>query len=674
MKHPLVFPLLFVLLSFSIIYLSTGDANMVYVGILVVALVALLWNLFSINRDRKYIREKEKLYLAVIEHGQDALIVTDLKGCIKMANRQSEKLLGFVKNGLINHQIQEIIKTKHQDPKTDEMILENLLWENGDNSDLKTDALKKNGETLPVTISITKSNQSYIIVINDLSWQKTSSTYYDQYQIKHQMLKNIHNVMIWQYNVDNHEIRWETHNKNFFHLDFQHGHLNEFAHFIHPDDKSHFLKFLQETVDTGMEMDLEHRIVQTDGSIIWLRNQAILIQDRASPIIAGLAMNITDLKKHETQLNRCREILGQNQQGRYYFVGRIADQIEAPVKQIHKSLSGIKQTKDLDPVIAQQVKTAYRCTEEMQDLIGQMAELSDIQTVYQIPTAEPVDVGKVLQEVLKETDRKIRSSKVILDNQISSHSFLRNDPGLLKKILSNMIQSLIILNSKNGKLRLAHEHDGKYYTIKFIDTNDKLDTNDLENMLDAFKYMDRTKKLPNLEVGLKLAIVKSAVEKTHGTMIVESNPNFGNTISIQWPATQTNTHEHGATKPQIEILYLGDSANTVKLMENVVDEFWEANLMVSQNPDHAQLTIKKQPYDIIFLDADSAIFHPTDILAMIPYSDLQHRPQIIGISEASADQKLQENLNQPYDELWEKPLDCDLVRLKILEIKQQRND
>lgn len=79
---------------------------------------------------------------------------------------------------------------------------------------------------------------------------------------------------------------------------------------VHPDDRA-VVKATLEQVATSGHYDYEYRIVRPDASIRWLRDRARLVTDsfRRPLRLDGIASDITELKKAETQLLESRERL-----------------------------------------------------------------------------------------------------------------------------------------------------------------------------------------------------------------------------------------------------------------------------------------------------------------------------------------------------------------------------
>jgi PAS domain S-box-containing protein len=73
---------------------------------------------------------------------------------------------------------------------------------------------------------------------------------------------------------------------------------------VHPDDLQNVLDSVKACIEKGKEYNVEHRIIQTNGSIRWVSTTADVIRDETGkPIrLAGVSQDITDRKQAEEAL------------------------------------------------------------------------------------------------------------------------------------------------------------------------------------------------------------------------------------------------------------------------------------------------------------------------------------------------------------------------------------
>ncbi|RYH29620.1 MAG: PAS domain S-box protein, partial [Alcaligenaceae bacterium] len=79
--------------------------------------------------------------------------------------------------------------------------------------------------------------------------------------------------------------------------------------YIHPLDKEKVRTAIQEAIHGKKIFQLEHRVLQQDGSIGWTLSRAVPIIDDAGTIVEwfGAASDITDRKRFEEALTEAKE-------------------------------------------------------------------------------------------------------------------------------------------------------------------------------------------------------------------------------------------------------------------------------------------------------------------------------------------------------------------------------
>lgn len=68
---------------------------------------------------------------------------------------------------------------------------------------------------------------------------------------------------------------------------------------LHPEDREAALAGIQQSDQTGRPLEIEYRMLAQDGSVVWFRDQAILVRDdQGQPVYwMGLMIDITHRKK-----------------------------------------------------------------------------------------------------------------------------------------------------------------------------------------------------------------------------------------------------------------------------------------------------------------------------------------------------------------------------------------
>ncbi|OCQ97189.1 hypothetical protein BCD64_16685 [Nostoc sp. MBR 210] len=89
------------------------------------------------------------------------------------------------------------------------------------------------------------------------------------------------------------------------------GLCNSWVNFVHPQDHPFVLQAVQTTLATGEPLNIEYRMMTQDNKVIWIQDQArlVLAPDGKTPILQGVAFNISDRKQAEQALQEKENFL-----------------------------------------------------------------------------------------------------------------------------------------------------------------------------------------------------------------------------------------------------------------------------------------------------------------------------------------------------------------------------
>src|SRR5205085_1038019 len=113
--------------------------------------------------------------------------------------------------------------------------------------------------------------------------------------------------------------------------------------------------------------------------------------------------------------------------------------------------------------------------------------------VRETASPEPLDAGKILEEVLQLYLRKLQSKRVVVDRHLGENLEIRGYPGELRQLISNLILNAMDAMQEGGRLRLrvarTHEYSGEQRSgvrITVADTGNGIKPVDLPHIFEPF--------------------------------------------------------------------------------------------------------------------------------------------------------------------------------------------
>lgn len=148
---------------------------------------------------------------------------------------------------------------------------------------------------------------------------------------------------------------------------------------------------------------------------------------------------------------------------------------------------------------------------------------------------EPVDIGALVAEVLRELEPMASARNVTLRAESSSDVEILTSPDLLYRCVLNLVDNAIKYSGEGSQVTVTTIRAGGRVTIAVADNGVGIDAESLPKVFDRFYRVDKGRSRREGGTGLGLAIVKQVVESLGGQVGVESQVGVGTTFTIRLP-------------------------------------------------------------------------------------------------------------------------------------------
>jgi signal transduction histidine kinase len=135
---------------------------------------------------------------------------------------------------------------------------------------------------------------------------------------------------------------------------------------------------------------------------------------------------------------------------------------------------------------------------------------------------EPTDLGSIAADCVTDVRARADDAAVELRAQLSP-AWVRGEPGLLERMVANLIDNGIQHNERGGFLDVRTEvRDGRA-TLRLVNGGDPIDTADAVTLTDPFRRLDGRSG----GFGLGLSIVRSVIDVHGGTLELRARESGG---------------------------------------------------------------------------------------------------------------------------------------------------
>jgi two-component system, OmpR family, sensor histidine kinase KdpD len=177
------------------------------------------------------------------------------------------------------------------------------------------------------------------------------------------------------------------------------------------------------------------------------------------------------------------------------------------------------------------VDIAVESLDRLQVLVGDILDMSRLRAGVLGVTTRPVALEEVVAQVLSHLDDDAELSvRVRLDPALPD---VTADPGLLERIVDNLVRNALRYGVGRGVLVAASRYDGTV-ELRVADRGPGIPAADRDRVFQPFQRLDDTHNRSGL--GLGLALARGLAEAMGGRLVPEDTPGGGLTMVLSLPS------------------------------------------------------------------------------------------------------------------------------------------
>ncbi|MEX1116247.1 MAG: PAS domain-containing protein [Akkermansiaceae bacterium] len=342
-------------------------------------------------------------------------------------------------------------------------------------------------------------------------------------------------IGIWDYDPVNNSLVWDEQMFQIFGVDPKRfsGNFESWQIAVHPDDVARETQKVRQTLEGGAEYDSDFRIVWPDGSIRYIKANAIVQRDESGrPVhMIGTNWDITQPKRMEEELARSNADLAQ-------FASIASHDLQEPLRAVAGCVELLaKGYRDrLDENAAELMQHALEGTRRMQNLIHDLLAYSRVDSGGR--PLVPTDANATLDEALANLTIMLSERDVLVTR--GALPTVVADPRQLSQLFQNLIANGVkFCAERRPEIHVSAEFKNGCWEFAVHDNGIGIEPQYLERIFVIFQRLHTRREYPGTGIGL--AICKRIVERHRGRIWVESEPDKGSTffsLSLNPPITR----------------------------------------------------------------------------------------------------------------------------------------
>lgn len=434
--------------------------------------------------------------------------------------------------------------------------------------------------------------------------------------------------------------------------------------------------------------DLE---LQFRGRSIHVFHWALPFRDRLGAIVGVIGGWLDVTERHELllALSAAKEEADTANRSKSQFLASMSHEIRTPLHAIIGLLE-IEIRQKPAPEIGNNILVAYESANALLSLIGDILDLSRIESGIHQPKPEPCHLPQRVEQVINLFRNQAESKSIELRHQIDiTHPCVMLDAMMFTQIFSNLLSNAIKFTDQGYVSVILYqgsvdtETQRGEFVLDIEDSGCGLNKAQQQAIFEPFVQAGNSQR-QLLGTGLGLSICRKLATLLAGDVLVESQPGKGSVFRFYFLAPLTNATETYKQPPQrqpfqqpLRVMIIDDHApNRLLLGQQLNYAGHKALLLESaiqalaiwrQNPDEFDLIIS----DCNLPDMDGFAF--TRQLRALE-AELQRRPVLIYGLTASAEREIiQRCLDAGMDDCMFKPLNVDALMRYLSKTEHQNN-
>ncbi len=386
------------------------------------------------------------------------------------------------------------------------------------------------------------------------------------------------------------------------------------SNFVHPDDQEHYLEALRRTFEAQEPINIEYRIIRSDGEVRHLREVEHVFQtENGQPLRSeGIVQDITETKLAEEQLRQVQKMdaIGQ-------LTGGLAHDFNNLLTVVLGNLQLIERRVKDDERLVKRVDTAIHAAQRGAELTKSLLAFSRRQRLdSQVINLNEAVSG--MQQLLRTTVSEQIELRLDLADALRNTAV---DPAQLESALLNLVINArdampeggrLLIETKNEDLDevYAAKHQdvqaGPYVMLSVTDSGTGMSPEVQKHVFEPFF----TTKDVGKGTGLGLSMVFGFIKQSGGHVALYSEEGSGTSFKLFLPAVEAEGESAGEHSSSLEcprgdetILVVEDQDEVRQTSLAILEELGYRVYSAGNGPSALELLDRLQSeIDLLFTD------------------------------------------------------------------------
>ncbi|MDH5526682.1 MAG: PAS domain S-box protein [Nitrospirota bacterium] len=494
------------------------------------------------------LRDSVVRHRTVLETMVDALITIDNHGRIETINSAAEAMFGYPTREAAGQPI-TLLMPDQTGPRPEDM--ESTEADPMSIHSREVRARRKDGSEFPAELSVGRMQIAgkikYSGIVRDLTERKEAERALQESSEGMILAQQIAHLGHWVWDIESGALSWSEEIYRIFGLDPDRfpATYDSFLLAVHPEDRDIVTGGVDMALRGSRDYDVEHRVVQPDGTIRFVREQGEVTRSTTSgkPVrMVGTVHDITEHKKLEAELSdRVRELEASKREIQSFY-HTLSHELKTPLTSAREFTLIIKDglagplTDEQDEYLTDIEESCNQMTLIINDLV----DATRLETGKLAIDPVPVRVAELTGRALAAVAERATQKGVVLLNHIPDPlPGVVADPHRITQVLTNLLTNALKFTPEGGTVEVDAERsadDPAMVAISVRDSGRGMSPEQATHVFQRFYQIDKGDAHTHQGLGLGLFICRELVQLHGGVISVQSELGNGSTFTFTLPA------------------------------------------------------------------------------------------------------------------------------------------
>jgi two-component system sensor histidine kinase CpxA len=215
----------------------------------------------------------------------------------------------------------------------------------------------------------------------------------------------------------------------------------------------------------------------------------------------------------------------------------VSHELRSPLARLSVALELARE--DGTPETEPHLNRMERETHKLNQLIGQLLELSSMEALERVDAFSPVSLNSLLEEIIPDAEYEASQRQCAVGFSADADCTIRGNREMLYRAIENVVRNAIRYTSVGSEvdIRLSSEflEDGQFAVIEVLDHGPGIPEAEVTNIFRPFYRVDPARSPETGGFGVGLAITERAVKLHNGTMVAFNRKGGGAAIRMRFP-------------------------------------------------------------------------------------------------------------------------------------------